>query len=182
MKIWAWTKNLKYLIPSFKFLIKRKSIFGIYLLYCDLYYIQLCVLLLLNMQFSFCWIVNKYRKQCFLYWLQIQAHPICPFLWIPVHSSRFLSIPVQFCSIPLDSCAFQWIPVGISGGMKSTAELHSPEIPTYSFILLGESGEPIAKSEPDPVIEAFTKRARTKKKLLMQDEVNQPAGYIWDYI
>jgi len=59
-------------------------------------------------------------------------------------------------------------------------ELRSLEIPTYSFVLLGESGEPIAKSEPDPVIEAFAKRARTKKKLLMQDEVNQPAGY-FDY-
>jgi len=56
-------------------------------------------------------------------------------------------------------------------------ELRSPEIPTYSFILLGELEEPIAGSEPDPVIEAFAKRARTKKKLLMQDEVNQPAGY-----
>jgi len=59
-------------------------------------------------------------------------------------------------------------------------ELYSPEIPTYSFVLLGESGEPIAGSEPDPVIEAFAKKARTKKKLLMQDEVNQPAGY-FDY-
>ena len=59
-------------------------------------------------------------------------------------------------------------------------ELRSPEIPTYSFVLLGESGEPIAGSEPDAVIEAFAKRARTKKKLLMQDEVNQPAGY-FDY-
>ena len=42
-------------------------------------------------------------------------------------------------------------------------ELRSPEIPTYSFVLLGPSGEPIAKSDPDPVIEAFAKRARTKK-------------------
>jgi len=59
-------------------------------------------------------------------------------------------------------------------------ELRSPEIPTYSFVLLGESGEPIAGLVPDPVIEAFGKRARIKKKLLMQDEVNQPAGY-FDY-
>ena len=42
------------------------------------------------------------------------------------------------------------------------------------------SGDPIAGSEPDPVIEAFAKRARTKKKLLMQNEVDQPAGYL-DY-
>jgi len=38
--------------------------------------------------------------------------------------------------------------------------------------------EPIAELEPDPAIEAFAKSARTKKKLLMQDEVNQPAGYL----
>jgi len=34
--------------------------------------------------------------------------------------------------------------------------------------------------EPNPAIEAFAKWARTKKKLLMQDEVDQPAGYL-DY-
>jgi len=59
-------------------------------------------------------------------------------------------------------------------------ELRLPEIPTYSFVLLGPSGDPIAESEPDPVIQAFAKRARTKKKLLMQDEVDEPAAFL-DY-
>lgn len=68
----------------------------------------------------------------------------------------------------------------LSGPINIIPELRSPEIPTYSFVLLGPSGEPIAESEPDPAIEAFAKRARTKKKLLMQDEVDQPAGYL-DY-
>jgi len=59
-------------------------------------------------------------------------------------------------------------------------ELRSPDIPTYSFVLLGPSGDPIAESEPDPVIQAFAKWARTKKKLLMQDEVDEPAAFL-DY-
>jgi len=68
----------------------------------------------------------------------------------------------------------------LSTSINVISELCSPEIPIYSFVLLGPSGDLIAKSEPDPVIEAFTKRARTNKKLLMQNEVNQPAGYL-DY-
>ena len=35
------------------------------------------------------------------------------------------------------------------------------------------------RAEPNPVIEAFTKSARTKNKLLMQDKVDQPVvGYL----
>jgi len=65
----------------------------------------------------------------------------------------------------------------LSTSINVIPELHSLEIPTYSFVLLGPSGEPIAKSEPNSVIEAFAKWVRTKEILLMQDEVNQPAGY-----
>ena len=68
----------------------------------------------------------------------------------------------------------------LSTSIKVIPELRSPEIPTYSFVLLGPSGDPIAESEPDPVIQAFAKWARTKKKLLMQDKVNEPAAFL-DY-
>ena len=59
-------------------------------------------------------------------------------------------------------------------------ELRPHEIPTYlEVVLLPE--QDVIDTEPDPVIEAFTKRAKAKaikaNKLLMQDEVNQPVSY-----
>ena len=57
-------------------------------------------------------------------------------------------------------------------------KLRTPEIQRNSFLLLGSSRDPIAKLEPNPVIDAFAKRARTKKKLLMQGEVDQPVEYL----
>ena len=68
----------------------------------------------------------------------------------------------------------------LSTPINEVPELCTPEIERYSFILLGPSGDPIAESEPDPVIDDSVKSARTKKKLLMQDEVNKPVGYL-DY-
>ena len=68
----------------------------------------------------------------------------------------------------------------LSTPVHEVPELCTPEIERYSLILLGPSGDPIAESEPNPVIANFIKSTRTKKKLLMQDEVNKPAGYL-DY-
>ena len=71
----------------------------------------------------------------------------------------------------------------LSSSIRAIPELRTPDIPTFSLLLLDTSGNPIAESEPDSVIEAFAKRARraTKaNKLLMQDEVDQPASF-FDY-
>ena len=58
------------------------------------------------------------------------------------------------------------------------------EIPNYSAILMAPSGYEVPDSEPDPVIEAFTKRALAEasivKKFVMQDEVDQPVSFL-DY-
>ena len=63
-------------------------------------------------------------------------------------------------------------------------ELRPHEIATYSLVLLGTSGEETAGSEPDSVIEAFAKRAKTQatraNKLLMQHEADQPVSFL-DY-
>lgn len=67
----------------------------------------------------------------------------------------------------------------ISSSIGMVPELGPHEIPVYSGILLDTSGDALAESEPDPVIEAFTKRAEKKaKKLIMQDEVDQPVSYL----
>ena len=67
----------------------------------------------------------------------------------------------------------------LSVSISVIPELPSQKIPTYSSVLVDPSRNLIAKSEPDSVIEAFAKQARTKvtkaKKLLMQDEVDEPA-------
>jgi hypothetical protein len=60
-------------------------------------------------------------------------------------------------------------------------DLRPHEIPTYSTVLLGSSGDAHVDSDPDPVVDAFTKRAKAQatnaNKLLMQDEVDQPVSY-----
>jgi hypothetical protein len=59
-------------------------------------------------------------------------------------------------------------------------ELLPHQMPRYSGILVDQSGEECVDAEPDPVIEAFTKRAKAQAKLLMQDEVDQPVSF-FDY-
>jgi len=66
----------------------------------------------------------------------------------------------------------------LSTPINSISELCIPDIERFSFLLLGPSRDPIAELEPDSIIDAFAKRARTKKKLLMQGEVEQPVGYL----
>ena len=63
-------------------------------------------------------------------------------------------------------------------------DLHPHEIPTYSTMLLASSSNELVDSNPDPVIEAFTKwqkdklKAQTKaNKLVMQDKLNDPVSY-----
>ena len=72
----------------------------------------------------------------------------------------------------------------VSPSIRIIPDLPLSQFPTYSVDLVDLSGALIAESEPDPVIDAFSKRARTKatkaKKLLMQDEVDQPVSYL-DY-
>jgi len=64
--------------------------------------------------------------------------------------------------------------------VTSIPELPSNEFPKYSDVLVPPREE-LVDPEPDPVIEAFTKRAMAEAikagKLLMQDEVNQPVSY-----
>jgi hypothetical protein len=68
----------------------------------------------------------------------------------------------------------------ISKSITIIPALHPLEIPDYSLL----SPECYTTdSEPDPVIEAFAKRAKAKtksNKLVMQDEVDQPASFL-DY-
>ena len=63
-----------------------------------------------------------------------------------------------------------------SASILSIPELPPKEYPTYSGILVAPDD-----SEPDPVIEAFTKRAKAEAimagKLLIQDEVDEPVSY-----
>jgi len=48
---------------------------------------------------------------------------------IPVHSCGFLSIPA-------DSCPFQRIPVGISGGMRSTVFWNSSDLQVTDSVVV----------------------------------------------
>jgi hypothetical protein len=72
----------------------------------------------------------------------------------------------------------------LSKSITIIPELRLHEIPTYSGVLLDPSGDEHIESEPDSVIEAFTKRAKTQatkaKKSLMQDEVDRPVSFL-DY-
>lgn len=68
----------------------------------------------------------------------------------------------------------------LSPSIRVVPELHADDIPNYSEIMFVPEDD-VFESEPDPVIEAFTKRAKheaTKaKKVLLQDEVDRPASY-----
>ena len=62
-------------------------------------------------------------------------------------------------------------------------ELRPHEFLTFPTVLLGPSGNELADSEPDPIIEAFSKGLKRKtkaNKLIMQDEVDRPTSYL-DY-
>jgi hypothetical protein len=67
-----------------------------------------------------------------------------------------------------------------SSSIASIPELPPNEFPTYSDID-GMPREELVTTEPDPVIEAFTKRAIAEAikagKSLMQEEVDQPVSY-----
>ena len=67
-----------------------------------------------------------------------------------------------------------------SSSIASIPKLPPNEFPTYSDVD-GMPREELDKTEPDPVIEAFTKRAMAEAikagKILMQEEVDQPASY-----
>jgi hypothetical protein len=74
----------------------------------------------------------------------------------------------------------------ISSSIGMIPELSPYEIPVYSGIFLDTSGDGLAESEPDPVIEAFIKKRVEKKakKMVMQDEVDQPVSYLdqgWEF-
>jgi hypothetical protein len=72
----------------------------------------------------------------------------------------------------------------LSDSITLIPDLPPLEFPTYAGVLSAPTGNEPAESEPDPVIEAFTKGAKTQatkaKKLLMQDEVDRPVSYL-DY-
>jgi hypothetical protein len=72
----------------------------------------------------------------------------------------------------------------VSPSIRIIPDLPFSQFPTSAVHLVDLSGALITESEPDPVIDAFSKRARTKatkaKKLLMQDEVDQPVSFL-DY-
>src|SRR6266540_1841488 len=66
--------------------------------------------------------------------------------------------------------------------ISTIPDLGPHEFPRFS-VVLDPSEDQLGESEPDPVIEAFTRRAKTqaiKAKKLMQDEVDQPASFV-DY-
>jgi hypothetical protein len=67
-----------------------------------------------------------------------------------------------------------------SSSIASIPDLPPSEFPTYSDVD-GLPREELVKAEPDPVIEAFTKRAKAEAikagKIGMQEEVDQPVSY-----
>src|SRR6266511_34362 len=67
--------------------------------------------------------------------------------------------------------------------ISTIPDLGPHEFPRFS-VVLDPSEDQLGESESDPVIEAFTKRAKTQaikaKKLLMQDDLDQPASFV-DY-
>ena len=71
----------------------------------------------------------------------------------------------------------------LSSSIRIIPELHPYDFPTYPEVMQLPEDD-YTDPEPDPVIEAFTIRAKAKviksKKLLMQDEVDQPVSY-YDY-
>ena len=75
-------------------------------------------------------------------------------------------------------------PQQLEDPMTPICELALNEIPNYSVLFLGLSGNENADSEPDPAIEVFTKWAKVKlakaNKSLMQEEVDQPVSFL-DY-
>jgi len=71
----------------------------------------------------------------------------------------------------------------LSMSITMLPELHPYDIPTYSGVQLLTDYD-ATEDEPDPVIEAFTKRAQAEaaeaikaKKVVMQEEVDQPVSY-----
>jgi hypothetical protein len=68
----------------------------------------------------------------------------------------------------------------LSSSITSLPKLRPHEIPTYLEVFL-MARQDVIDPEPDPVIEAFTKRAKAEalkaNKFLLQDEVNQPVLY-----
>jgi hypothetical protein len=68
----------------------------------------------------------------------------------------------------------------LSQSVTSILELRPHDFPNYSEIMILPNDDQI-DPDPDPVIEAFTKRAKAgaikAKKLLLQDEVDQPVSY-----
>ena len=69
----------------------------------------------------------------------------------------------------------------LSGSICSVPDLSPPDYPNFAFVLLDPSGLPVAESDTDPIIEALAKGAKMQatkaNKLVMQDEVNQPASF-----
>lgn len=68
----------------------------------------------------------------------------------------------------------------LSGSIAAIPELLPHDIPAYPACLIHPL-EDVIDSEPDPVIEALTQRAKAeltkRRKLLMQEEVDQPSSY-----
>ena len=72
----------------------------------------------------------------------------------------------------------------LSGPVTMIPDLHPHQFPMYLTVLLAPSGEELVDSEPDPVIEAFAKRAKAKaikaKKLILQAEVDEHVSFMDD--